>query len=319
MKHFFLSLLVFCTSLAFAGTNGGQGGAFTRLGAGVRAQAMGNAFTGIAQGPSALYFNPGALSFHENSEFSASSRSMALDRRVDYLAFSTPLHPKAEGKVVNAGVAVGWLHGAVGDIDSRDFDGRPLEKIDMSSNVFQFGFGVQFSPKIGAGIAAKVVYETFGKIADDNSSVNGNGFGVDAGVFAKPVDRLTVGAQLKDLNSKTTWNTSNYWSQGTTKIDEWPLQYRVGAAYEYEWLLGALDIEGSEEGETRLHVGAEAKTAITDQQWVAGRIGLDHENLNFGIGLGFAFWKVMSKVDLTYSLETVAPDDAVAVSWGVEF
>lgn len=318
MRYFFISLLI--ASSAFAGTNGGLGGAFARMGAGVRAQAMGNAFTGVAQGPSALYFNPGALSFQENSEFNASSRSLALDRRVDYLAFSTPLHPKAaEGKVVNAGVAVGWLHGAVSDIDSRDFDGRPLEEIDMSSNVFQFGFGVQFSPKIGAGVAAKVVYETFGKIADDDTPVNGDGFGVDAGIFAKPIDHLSVGAQLKDLNSKTTWNTSNYWSQGTSKTDEWPIQYRVGAAYEKSGITGALDLEGSEEGETKVHVGAEGQTWITDRQWVAGRVGLDHENLNFGVGLGFEFWKVLSKVDLTYTLESVAPDDAVAVSWGVEF
>jgi hypothetical protein len=318
MKYLLLSLLVVTTSL-FAGTNGGLGGAYSRVGAGVRAQGMGNAFTAVAQGPSALYFNPGALSFQESSEFSASSRSMALDRRVDYLAFSSPIHPKTEGKVVNAGVALGWLHASVSDIDSRDFDGRPLEQIDMSSNLFQFGFGVQFSDKIGAGIAAKVVYETFGKIADDNSSVNGNGFGVDAGVYAKPIDHLSLGAQIKDVNSKTTWNTSQYWAQGTNKIDEWPLQYRVGAAYDYKWLLGALDIESSEEGETKLHVGAEGKTAITEQQWIAGRVGLDHDNLNFGVGLGFKFWKVLSKVDFTYTLESVAPDDAVAISWGVEF
>ncbi|MCL4305209.1 hypothetical protein KJZ99_04795 [bacterium] len=318
MRYIILSLLL-ATSL-HAGTNGGLGGAFTRVGAGVRAQAMGNAFTAVAEGPSALYFNPGALPFHTTSEFSASSRSMALDRRVDYLAFSTPLHPKAaEGQVVNAGVAVGWLHAGVGDIDSRDFDGRPLEMIDMSSNVFQFGFGVQFTEKIGAGIAAKVVYETFGKIADDNSSVNGNGFGVDAGIFAKPIEHLRLGAQLKDVNTKTTWNTSNYWSQGTSKVDEWPLQYRLGAAYEQKGLLGALDIEGSEEGEVKVHVGAEGRTWVTDRQWVAGRVGLDHDNLNFGIGLGFEFWKVLSKVDLTYTLESIAPDDAIAVSWGVEF
>ena len=87
-----VAILALTTSL-FAGTNGGFGGAYSRVGAGVRAQAMGNAFTAVAQGPSALYFNPGALSFQESSEFSASSRSMALDRRTDYLAFSSPLHP----------------------------------------------------------------------------------------------------------------------------------------------------------------------------------------------------------------------------------
>ncbi|MCB9365775.1 MAG: hypothetical protein H6508_01110 [Calditrichaeota bacterium] len=320
MNRYVAAALLFVSSLSLAGTNGGYGGAFTRVGAAVRAQGMGNAFTAVAQGPSALYFNPGALSFQTVSEFNASSRSMALDRRVDFLAFSTPLHPRAaEGKVVNAGVAVGWLHAGVSDIDSRDFDGRPLEEIKMSSNVFQFGFGVQFSEKVGAGLAAKVVYETFGKIADDNSSVNGDGFGADFGVYAKPIDHLTLGAQLKDLNTKTTWNTSNYWSQGQATSDEWPMQMRFGAAYEQSGLLGAFDIESSKMGETRIHVGAEGRTQITDQQWIAGRLGLDHDALNFGVGLGFEFWKVLSKVDLVYALESVAPDNSVAVSWGVEF
>ncbi len=128
-----------------------------------------------------------------------------------------------------------------------------------------------------------------------------------------------MGAQIKDIGTKTTWNTTDYWNQGTSKADEWPLQYRVGGAYNYQAFTGAMDIEGSEEGETKLHAGMEAQTDISDKQSIAGRVGLDDENLNFGFGVGFAFWKVHSMIDVTYTIESVTPDNTATLGWGVEF
>jgi hypothetical protein len=321
MKYITLILiaLLIAASPALSGTNGGLGGSFARIGAGARAKAMGNAYTGLAEGTSAIYFNPGALSYGETMMFTATTSQMAFDRSLDYIAFVAPLHPKAEGQVVNAGIGLGWLHAGVGDIDSRDFDGRPLDQIDMSSNLFLFSFGIQFHERFGGGLTAKVIYETFGKIGNEESSVNGDGFGLDAGLFGKPIDHLTIGVHVKDIAAKTTWNTTEYWSQGGSKVDEWPLQYRIGAAYEYDWLTGTLDLETSEESDTRLHAGVEAATTIKEDQTAALRVGLDDQDINFGVGLGFSFWKVTSIVDVTYTIENIAPDDAITVSWGVLF
>jgi hypothetical protein len=316
-----LLLMLVCTASAFAGTNGGLAGAFGRVGAGARAKAMGNAYTGLADGVSALYFNPGALPFQTSAQFGISASKMALDRSVQYLAFAAPVHPKAgpEKRVVNAGLGVGWLHAGVSDIDARSFDGEPLEKIDMSSNLFLFSFGAQFHERLGGGITAKVVYETYGKITDNNRSVNGDGFGVDAGLFGKPIDHLTLGVQVKDIGTKTTWNTTDYWSQGSSKADKWPVQYRIGGAYEYKFLTGAVDLESSAENETRLHAGVEAKTEINERETVAARLGLDHDSFNIGLGLEFAIWKVRSMIDVVYTLEQIAPDDAQTLGWGVKF
>ncbi len=316
---FGLGLLII--NAAFAGTNGGYGGAFGRLGAGARAKAMGNAYTGIALGPSAVYFNPGAISFHTQREFTATLTDLALDRRLDYLAFTAPVHPKAgpDKRVVNAGIGLAWLHAGVSDIDSRDFDGNPLEAISQSSNLFMFSFGVQFHEKFGAGFTGKVIYETFGKIGNEDRSINGDGVGLDFGAFGKPIDHLTVGVQIKDVAAKTTWNTTDYWSQGSSKADDWPMQYRFGAAYSQAGLTGAMDIESSEKSETKLHLGAEGATDVNERYSVAGRLGYDDGAVTFGIGLGFAWWKVRSHLDFTYVLEDVAPDDAVVVGWGVAF
>jgi hypothetical protein len=321
MKKLLFILLMFSVTSAFADTNGGYGGAFARVGAGARARAMGGAFTGLAQGPSAIFYNPGALSFLGGPEFSASTSKMALDRRVDYLAFATSVHPKAgpEKKVVNAGLGLAWLHAGVSDIDARDFDGNPMDKIDMSSNLFMFSFGIQFHERFGMGLTAKVAYETFGKIGNVNKAIGGNGFGMDFGAFAKPIDHLTVGAQLKDVGTKTTWNTNDYWSQGTNKADNWPLQYRAGAAYTWKTLTGALDVEGSEYKEVRLHAGVEGTYDFTEKQTIAGRLGYDNGAATAGIGVGLAVWKVRSTIDFTYVLENIAPDDQFLIGWGVQF
>jgi hypothetical protein len=315
-----LGLSLLC-STALAATDGGFAGAFARMGAGARAKAMGNAFTGLAEGPAALYFNAGALPFHTHLEFSASTSRMALDRSLDYLAFSAPLHPKAgQGRPpLNAGVGVGWLHAGVGNIDSRDFDGNPLEKIDQSSNLFLFGFGLQPHPRVGLGVTAKVIYETFGKIGNGGRSVNGNGFGADLAAFINPWDKLTIGGQWRNIGAKTTWSTTDYWEQGSSKADKWPSQFRVGAAYQRSGITGALDLEGSEHNDTRLHAGLEGAMDITDRQSAAARIGYDNGAPTFGIGLGFAIWKVNSTLDFTYVLEDVAPDNSLLVSWGVKF
>jgi hypothetical protein len=316
-----LLILSVLTTVSLADTNGGFAGAFARLGAGARAKALGDAYTGLAQGPSAMYFNPGALPFAHHFEFSATTARMSLDRSLDYIAFTAPVHPKAgpEKRAVNAGLGVGWLHAGVGNIDSRDFDGNPLPTIDQSSNLFLFSFGLQFHERFGAGVTAKVIYETFGKIGNDNKSINGNGFGADVGAFAKPIDHLTVGAQIRNLGAKTTWNTTDYWAQGSSKEDKWPFEYRAGAAYDWRGLTGTMDLESSDKNDTRLHAGLEGAVNVTDKQSVAGRVGYDDGAPTFGLGLGFAVWKLHSSLDLTYVLENIAPDNSTQLSWNIEF
>jgi hypothetical protein len=316
-------LILTIAGSSLAGSDGGFAGAFARMGAGARAKAMGNAYCAVADGPSAIYFNAGALPFQKNLEFNAATSHMALDRRIDYIGFIAPVHPKAgpEKKTVNAGVGLGWLHGTVGDIDSRDFDGNALPTIDESSNLFMFAFGVQFHERFGAGVTAKVIYETFGKIGgpSNNRSVNGNGFGADFSAFAKPIDHLTIGAQVKNIGAKTTWNTTDYWAQGSTKSDKWPAQFRAGAAYEQMGFTGAVDFENSDNKDVRLHAGLEASRPITERQTVAGRIGYDDGAATFGLGIGFTVWKFRSVVDFTYVLENIAPNDATYISWGLKF
>ncbi len=314
------TILLISTPLLHAGTNGGFAGAFGRMGVGARAKALGDAFTGYANGPEAIYFNPGALPFLETREFSSAMSVMALDRSMHFLSFATPLHPKTGEIRANAGFGAGWLHAGVGDIDSRGFDGEPLDMMSMSSNLFFFSFANRFHPKVGIGITAKVAYETFGKIGNEGRSINGNGFGLDFGVHVRPIDKLYVGAQVKDIAMKTTWNTTDYWSQGTSKTDKWPLQYRFGAAYQpAPYLLALADIEGSDKEDIRLHIGAESMWQVGDKQSFALRAGLSHEDIAFGFGLYFDFWKVTSKVDVAYVIESIAPNDSQVLAWSVEF
>ena len=40
---------------------------------------------------------------------------------------------------------------------------------------------------------------------------------------------------------------------------------------------------------------------------------------NFGLGVGFDFWKVQSVLDFVYTLENITPDDATTLGWSVKF
>jgi len=59
-------------------------GAFLRMGLGARANAMGGAFTGIAEGPAAAYYNPAGIPFMETRELILSYRFLSLDRNFNY-------------------------------------------------------------------------------------------------------------------------------------------------------------------------------------------------------------------------------------------
>ncbi len=81
--------LIFSAILIIGLTNAlqaqlGAAGSFLRLGVGARAKAMGDAYSGLARGIEASYYNPAGLPFLEKKEVVASYRVLSLDRQFTY-------------------------------------------------------------------------------------------------------------------------------------------------------------------------------------------------------------------------------------------
>ncbi len=313
-KQLFSALLIIILySLSFAQDNAGMmAGSFERLGVSGRVKAMGDAGTAIADGYSTAYDNPAFLPALDMKYAGITMHRLALDRRFTHLALVSPLKG-------DAGVSLSWINAGVDNIDSRDFDGNQLKSLSYYDNAFALGFAISPVPKkVSIGLNFKVFYGLFPKIKDDGSAIKGTGIGFDfGGRVVLPYD-LTAGIVVKDLGGKYTWNTDGYWSEGTTKTDMFPVQTRVGLAYNKEALTATLDAEVST-GQQKLRAGSEYRIRPDEPIGFAFRVGMDGSSPTFGLGFHWPIAGQPARLDYAYVMEAIAPNDTHVLTWSVAF
>ncbi|OQX91238.1 MAG: hypothetical protein B6D58_08650, partial [candidate division Zixibacteria bacterium 4484_95] len=88
---------------AKVGTAGAQ---FLEIGISARAIGMGEAFLGVANDASALYYNPAGIALLEQKELMATHIEYPADIQYEFLGFVLPT-PQWYG---NVGIAAYWLH-----------------------------------------------------------------------------------------------------------------------------------------------------------------------------------------------------------------
>lgn len=318
----YLNILVgfgFINHAVFAGDYGGYAGAFLRMGLGARPHALGGAYTAVAEGSYAGYYNPGGLPRSADREFNFSYRSLSLDRTFNYLGCVIPIQPKVKSgeKTFNAGIHLGWIHAGVDNIDGRDGDGRHYETFSNSENAFAFGFAIQPQSWLSVGFTTKILYNRFPKMTKDNETLTSKGLGFDLGLLVTPISHLSVGVLVKDLRSKYTWNTEKVWERGTTTYNPFPVILKFGLAYRLlnDRLLVAADIEDNKKQPEKYHFGAE----FVPYPRVALRAGFDTDAPTFGLGYGFKFWKIYSVLDYAFLTNDIAPSDEHVFSWSFHF
>jgi hypothetical protein len=200
--------LVLCACEVFAGTGtGGQPGAFLRRGVGARAIGLGEAFTGIADDASGIYWNPAGISRMTSSQFQAMYSVMSFDRRH---LFGGSVQPVGEAFTVGFGV----INFGVENIDGRDFAGNPTGKFEDSETAFMLAV----SKKVGffsIGVTGKYLHHTLFQ----NSA---NGFSFDAGILLHFFDAISIGAVAQDLGGQLKWNTAS------SLKEKLPISFRGG-------------------------------------------------------------------------------------------
>ncbi|NOZ55692.1 MAG: hypothetical protein GXO73_02735 [Calditrichaeota bacterium] len=304
---------------------GGYAGAFLRLGVSAETVALGEALTAATNQGYSLFFNPAGLTRLERRQLRASYALLSLDRKLTALGFSTSVGPEpgaeqdgGERAKPRAGIGLGWVHAGVDNIDGRDFDGRPTGMLSNSENAFYFGFGMQPHRLFSLGLAGKILYNRFPGMTETNGALTARGFGVDVGVLVGPFGGLTLGAVVRDINSRYTWNTEHVWEHGTTTVDRFPRVWRVGAAYRFlegrALILG--QAEDSDVGDPRLQVGAEWEAV----RGVLFRAGMRGTAPSFG--LGFSRPLLGRQFTLNYAVfssNSEAPRVEHWLGWAVEF
>ncbi len=322
-KLFIYILLIVSTLLPLRlhADDGVLAGAFSRMGIGARALSMGGAFTAIAEGPAAAYYNPGAMPFLKNRQIMASYRFLSLDRKFGFLGYSQSVRPKVDvdskEQPFNGGLAISWIYAGVDNIDGRGFNGQHIGNFSNSENAFSLSFGLSPVEIIGIGLTARVLYNRFPKVGDDDSAISDFSFGMDLGVLIKPLPFLALGFAVKDLNAKYDWKTDKVYEKDIDKIDRFPRTYRGGIAvnWPYQWLTFALDIEKNNQQDRKYFTGIE----VIPIPEVAVRAGLNNGNFAGGFGYNFKLFKQNAQVEYAFVTKDYDVSSEHVFSWLFEF
>lgn len=286
MKKRITLLLVFLiffsqSSLAQASSPGTSGSNALKFPVGGRAIGMGDAFTGLANDVTSIYWNPAGLSNLSTREFAASYVDGVLDVSHTFLGYAQ------ETKWGYLGGGISLLR--AGDATINNSDGTTMDVTAGQEYVITLAYaGKEILPGVSLGGNLKLISS---KLAEKESA---NSFCTDWGAFYQPkVKDLTLGFSLLNLGGKM-----KYKDEG----DPLPLTVRLGAAYRYEikpehGLILATDLVKPNDNGVRLNLGAE----YSYQGYLCGRLGYktgyDSEGLACGIGVIYQGYRL----DYTYS------------------
>ncbi len=318
MKTFLLIIVLLFPLWMFAEGSGGFSGAFLRIGAGARGQAMGNAQVAAPPDGFGAYYNPAALPALDHPRAAISYSNMSLDRRFNIVGFALPLPPIA-------GASLTWISSGVDNFRAYNSIGQDVGEVNHGLNAIALSFGVKLialaqadgnlknlpSNLINLGLTVKFLNEGL----DDNQEFNysGSGLGFDFGLLLRVHQKLSIGYQLKDVNASLASNTNDLFTRGSDLENAFPLTQKVGAYYRLpvKGLAAAYDFEWNDKGEEKHHFGVEIQGP-----GVAGRAGYDHDRLTFGGGLQFqAFKKLNVTLDYAFLDDLIDEGASHVFSW----
>ena len=278
-------------------------GAFLDGGAGARALGMGNAFTGVANDASALYWNPAGLLSLESKEVLV-SHEFRFGELIDYsFAGGVVPVPQRNGRFALGLIRLGvddiafpdsslWTDAnGNGQLDPGEFDydeTRDAGKIQFENDA-EYGVFLSYAqPARGFqwGGSLKTIRQSVGEFSSF-------GLGVDLGVLRPNVVRnLDIGLAIHDL-------TGTYLSWSTGRKETIAPVPRLGLAYRHDSaalrgdLLFASDVDmhfdnrrtadqiWSGSVSANFHLGVE----FTMQDRLAVRVGLNESDFHAGAGL----------------------------------
>ncbi len=184
----FIGVQVFGQTVSKTGTTSAK---FLSIGVGPRANAMGAAYTSIANDASAMYWNPAGIAMVEDNQIFFSYTNMFLDIDVNYLGLVLPA-----GGAGNFGINVTALNMGEMDVTTENFPEGTGEKFSAGSFAVGFSYAKFITDNFIVGANLKYIRE-------DIFNSSAQGFAVDIGtIFTTPFYGVKFASSITNFGTK---------------------------------------------------------------------------------------------------------------------
>jgi len=206
----FIILFSFVTLYADTGSKGTAGAKFLSIGVGSRAVGMGDAFVSVANDVSALYWNPGGISFLQKNMVMLNHTDWVADINHDY--FGATFNVGGQNNIGISFTFLGMPDQEVYTVQNPEGTGL---KYGVSSFALGFTFARALTERFSLGVTAKYLREAIWEAEATN-------VGFDLGIlYNVGVEDLMIGMSI--LNLGPTMQFQGKSLESTVDPSNWPL------------------------------------------------------------------------------------------------
>jgi hypothetical protein len=272
--------IIFVPMLLIAADDGGQPGAFLRLGIGANAIGLGKSFTAVSEDATSIYWNSAALSFSKKRQVTAMFAkpfSEFDDISYNFIGYAMPV-----GSENKSAIGFGVVYLKVGDIPKRDNNAVLTGSYSDKEYAFLCSYSKKFLNNISFGVTAKYIEH---KIDNENGSLIA--FDLSGKYLFK--DDFSFGFVLENMYSSE--------MKMDVEKEKLPVLFRSGIAYEIlpNWFISS-EIIYMERTDLNYAVGTEINVYKT----IKFRTGYNDSTEEYSFGAGFG----IKNVTLDYSFTT---------------
>jgi len=314
---FFLFGILPSTAISQVTKTGTTAAKFLSIGIGAKANAMGGAFTSIANDASALYWNPaGAAALNKfEAMFTYTSLYKDLGINLNYIALVLPA-----GDIGNFGISVTALDYGEMDVTTELYPEGTGEKFSASSYAFGLSYARDITESFTAGITIKYITEGI-----FSSSANGVAFDIGT-IFKTPFFGIRFSSIITNYGSKMqimgedllirhdadpTRKGNNESVDAYYKTDQFelPLKLQIGISKDFQFLRDqkftvSVDATHPNDNSEYLNFGGELSFLNNLVSLRGGYKGLflkdNQEGLTLGAGLNYALGVFEVGFDYSY-------------------
>lgn len=271
MKKVIFTILIL-SSFSLAQSAGNTGLAFLKFGYGARNIALGDAGASVSNDLSALYYNPARLVTLEPNQ--------VMFMHSQWIQDVTSEVGGIKWNMFNLPWAVGFNVTSVDDIEVREKPGEAISTFNANYFFMSLSSGFKVINDLDFGATVKYIYEG---IFNDQSA----GYGLDFGLnYITPIKGLTASTVIRNIGSM------NNLSEVGTKL---PLDFRLGAAYNYNIASTKLDIVAT--GEFQKYI--------------------DNDDIHFNTGAEFLYNNIFAaRVGYQTGYEAKGFTAGIGIEWG---